>query len=462
MSNLLASLSTSGNAMDVFQQALTVTQNNVDNASTPGYARQRLNLEAQPFDLARGLAGGVAARGLDNSRDEYLEEAVHQQTQALGQYTAQSQATDTIQSYFDVTGGGISAALDDLLQSFSAWSVTPNDSTARQTVLASASNLAASVNGLAKSLAGSSQQLDGQISATVDQINSIDGQIQQYNVQRLQEDQPDPGVDAQLHSALDDLSQLTNFSTVTQSDGTVTVLLAGGAPLVVGTQQYALSVDTSVSTQPAPVNPQSPPTSHILDWQGNDVTSQITGGQLGGSLDVRNRVLGSILGDGQQVGTNNILVAGTVSTDPGAANGLPLFTYDNTDATAAARTLAVNPAITPDQLAPVDSSGNVNGNALTLAALGSQAMIGGQTASQYLAQITAGVGQENQTATTNAQTQQQVVAQATTLRDQASGVSLDEEAVNVLQFQKAYQAAAQVLMVLNTLADTTINLVQPY
>jgi flagellar hook-associated protein 1 FlgK len=71
------------------------------------------------------------------------------------------------------------------------------------------------------------------------------------------------------------------------------------------------------------------------------------------------------------------------------------------------------------------------------------------------------IGNENATATTNQSSQQQVVAQATTLRDQTSGVSLDQEAVNVLQFQRAYQAAAQVLTVLNTLADSLLSMMPP-
>jgi flagellar hook-associated protein 1 FlgK len=77
---------------------------------------------------------------------------------------------------------------------------------------------------------------------------------------------------------------------------------------------------------------------------------------------------------------------------------------------------------------------------------------------QYLAQISSDIGQENQTATTNQSTQQQIVAQATTLRGQVSGVSLDAQATDVLQFQRAYQAAAQVLTTINEVLDTTMNM----
>jgi flagellar hook-associated protein 1 FlgK len=77
---------------------------------------------------------------------------------------------------------------------------------------------------------------------------------------------------------------------------------------------------------------------------------------------------------------------------------------------------------------------------------------------QYLGQISSWIGQENQTATTNQTTQQQVAAQATTLRSQISGVSLDQQATEVMQFQRAYQASAQVLTVLNTVLDSTIQM----
>jgi flagellar hook-associated protein 1 FlgK len=290
----------------------------------------------------------------------------------------------------------------------------------------------------------------------------------------LQSNTPDPGAQANLYAALDNLSQLTNFSTVTQPDGTVTVMLGGGDPLVIGTQVNQLSASDAVAATPPPTYPNSPPTAVITDSQGNDVTSQITSGQLGGLLDTRNRVLGGMLGNTQQQGSlnqfaqtladtvNTILQSGTVSTTAGSANGTALFTYDSTNATNVAASLALNPAITASQLAPVDSSGNANGNANQLADLGTAGNtagnIDGMNLVQFLAQMSANIGQENQTATTNQTTQQAVVSQATTLRSNVSGVSLDAQATDVLQFQRAYQASAQVLTVLNDILDSTMNM----
>jgi flagellar hook-associated protein 1 FlgK len=473
MSSLIASMATAGNALDVYQQALTVVQNNITNSSTPGYATQSLNMVAQPLDVASGLAGGVAAQGLESSRDEYAEEEVRRQLQSLGTYETQASGLSSIDSLFDVTGNsGIPADLNNLYSSFSAWAASPSSASAQQMVIANAGNLASDVQSLAGSLAQASGAVETQIGSTVTQINQLTSTIQQLNVQRLQQGSSDPGSDASLHSSLQQLSELVDVSVVNQPDGTVTVLMDGGSPLVMGTSQYSISSAQSVPSGAA--NPQSPPSSQILDSQGNDITSQIQGGQLGGLLDVHNNVLASLVGDGQQAGSlnqfaqafadtvNGILQSGTVSPDSGAAQGAPLFVYDNSDPTAAAASFALNPAITPDQLAPVDAQGNANGNANQLASLASSTSAGGVnglTFGDFFSGIASYVGQESSTASTNQQAQQQVVTQTEALRDQASGVSLDDQAVSLLSFQKGYEATARLLTTLNDIAETTINMI---
>jgi flagellar hook-associated protein 1 FlgK len=461
MSNLLASLHAAGTALDVYQQALGVVQNNITNSTTPGYAKQSLNLSALPLDSAAGLAGGVSARGLASARDEYAEEEVRRQLQALGRLDGQAQGTASIEGLFDVSGGsGMSADLDKLFQSFSAWSVSPSDAGARQSVVASAGNLADDVRGMAESLAKVSQNVQDQIGSTVATINQLDATIQQYNQQRVQKGNSDPGADANVHAALEQLSELANITTVTQADGSITVLLDGGSPLVVGQTAFAISADS---------------TGRILDWQGSDATTQVTGGKLGGLLDVRNRIVPSLIGDSGQTGSlnqfahtladtvNGILQSGFTAPQATSPDGAPLFTYDTSNPAGAAASLHVNENLTADDLAPVDASGNANGNALKLASLATSASAGGVDGiafGQYFSLIAAGVGRESAAANANRQTQSQVVAQTRALRDQTSGVSLDEQATLLLQFQKSYQAAARLLTTLNDIMQETINLIK--
>ncbi len=476
MATITSSLGNAGSALDVIQQALSLVQANVSNSNTPGYASQQLNLQALPMDSANATGGGVASGGVISSRDPYADAAVELQMQSLGLYTAQAQSTGTVQGLFDVTGSsGVSNALTNLYTAFSSWSESPNTPATGQSVLAAAANVATSFNDLSNSLQQTASQIGQQANSTVNQINSLAAEIQQYNVTIQSTGAADPGAQAQLQSNLESLSNLVNFTALTQANGTVTVLVGGGTPLVMGDQQYSLSSGQSVDAVPPAANPNSPPTSHVYDSQGNDITADLTGGTLGGLLDTQNRVIAGIIGDAQNAGSlnvlaanvantvNGILQAGTVSTAPGAAAGTALFSYNNADATLAAGSLAVNPAITTAQLAPVDAAGNANGNASALAGLanpsGALGTINGMNYVQYFAAIAAGVGTENAAAQTNQQAQQQVTTQAQSLRDSISKVSLDGQAALLMQYQQAYQSVARVLTIVNTLADSIINLV---
>src|SRR5690348_12007185 len=143
MSNILTSLLSSANALAAYDQVLQVTQNNVANASTPGFAKQRQSLEAMAFDPAAGLSGGVSAGQVQSMRNEYSERAVRRENVQLGFANQEVNSLSALQTVFDVSGtSGIPDALNKLFDSFSAWGQLPNDTAARETVLSRAEDLA--------------------------------------------------------------------------------------------------------------------------------------------------------------------------------------------------------------------------------------------------------------------------------------------------------------------------------
>jgi flagellar hook-associated protein 1 FlgK len=143
MANILSSLISAANALGAFDQALNVTQNNVANAQTPGYANQTQLLNAMRFDPADGSTGGVSAGKVVSSRDQYAEQAVRQQNVLLGQAQQNVTSFTSLQSLFDISGNsGIPYALNNLFTSFSAWGQTPTDTDAQQAVINSAASLA--------------------------------------------------------------------------------------------------------------------------------------------------------------------------------------------------------------------------------------------------------------------------------------------------------------------------------
>jgi flagellar hook-associated protein 1 len=454
MGNLTTSLINTANALRVYAGALDVTQNNVTNADTPGFVKQRANLEAQPFDLTTGTAGGVVLGPAQNSRNQFAEQSVREQQAATEYYQQKVADISTAQNYFSLSGtSGIAPAMSSLFQSFSQLTVTPNDTVARQTILNNAGTVAQNFHDTVTGLLKQTDDLHQQINSTIGSINQIANIIAGINTQSRVDPSGsvDAGVDAQLNSSLEQLAQYVNFSTLQQPDGTVSVYVGGQTPLVIGDQVYAIQGDFS-----------SPQTA-ILSAAGADITAQLTGGQLGAELDDNNNVIPSYINDLNRLAqtladeVNNALNSGIDQN--GAAPVTDLFSYDATNGAAA--TLAVNP-LTPDQIAAATPGApGGNGNALSLAALENSPVVNGYTFADFYGNLGGRVGSDLSAAQSTGATKQSLLSQAQSLRQQVSGVSLDEEAENLLQYQRAYDAISKMVGVLNTLSQTVINLLPP-
>jgi flagellar hook-associated protein 1 FlgK len=473
MGGLFANLNTSSTALAAFERSLEVAQNNVTNASTAGFARQAPTLNAMPFQPQTGLLGGVQAGDPLSTRDEYLEQAVRYQDSVLSNFQAQAQALGAVEPIFDVTGQtGIVAALNSMFQSFSAWSASPDSAEARQDVLSKAQDLGTSFQQAANTLSTVTSNLNDKIGSSVDQINALATQVLNYNLQRSQGQGVDAGLDAHLHDTLESLNGLANITARFEQDGSVTLLMGGQTPLVIGTHQYSLQ--TAYFDSGIPVNPNATPSAHILDANGQDVSVHVSGGTLGGLLTVRNSILPSLQGDGQQAGALNILakqVADRVNQllasglTPGGAAGPPLFTYDATSAANTARSLSIDPNATTDTLAALDPGPPqvANGVALSLAGLGDSHAAGdtinGKSILEFLNAQAQIIGQQTADATAGQTVSTQSVAQAKALRDQVSGVSLNDEAVRVMELQRGYQAISKMISVIDGLTDTIINMI---
>ena len=479
MSSILSTLFTAANTLDAYTKVLDVTQNNVANASTPGFAKQSLPLEATQMDLEGGTSGGVTTGQMQSSRNEFAEQAVRTQQTALGYQQQAVTGLTPLQSVFDISGtAGIDKGLNDFFQSVSAWAQTPSDANTRQSVITGATEVAQSFQEAATSIQNLAEQNNAQFISTVAQVNQLVGEIQTDNQTALatgQSSTEDAGVDAQVHAALENLSQLIDFTSSQQSDGTTTIMINGTTPLLIGGHQFALQ--TSLTSGGANATyPNGPGSLQLLAGDGTDITSQTTGGQLGAVLNMGNQVLPSYIGDSSQAGdlntmakqfadtVNQLLTSGNISDGPPPVPGVPLFTYDTTNDTNVASTLAVDPSVTAGQLAAITPGPPEvsNGVPLALSQLATpqnaSQEIDGISYSQYYGNMAANVGTLLQNATNNVQVSQSLLSQAQNQRQQLSGVDLNEEAMNLVEFQRGYQANCQFITILDTLTQDTINI----
>src|SRR5579884_2289073 len=454
MASLTTSLYNAAAGLRAFQSALDVTENNVTNSSTPGYARQVATLLSRPFDPSEGVPGGVYAGPVQSTRGNYIETTVQSRQSASNFYNQQVADISTLQSIFDLGGAsGLTAAMNGLFSSFSQLSVNPNDTVSRQAVLNAASTTANAFNQAATAIANTGNNIDANARSVIDQVNALATQIARINTQRHSslDGTVDAGVDSQFYADLENLSQFVGFSTLQQSDGTISIYIGGQTPLVMG--------DTTFPIQGSFAGTQT----GISDSNGNDITAQVTTGQLGALLNEKNQLLPSYSANLNSLASAladqvNTTLGGGVDQS-GAAPPMDLFSYDPVQG--AAYTMTVNP-LTPDQLAAaLPAAPGGNGNALALSQLANQKVVSGYTFSAALGNIGERIGADISGAQNNYDTENDLLSQAQNVRNQISGVSLDQEAMTLMQYQQGYEAVSKMLGIVSQMTDTVMGMFQP-
>ncbi len=460
MANLFAALHSAGGALRAFQDGINVTQNNVNNASTPGYAKQRPTLEALAAD-GDGLIGGVRSGTVDGSRDPMAERQVRRQLSGYGGQSARSELLSNIETALPLGGtGSIPDALTEFSNAFSALSVTPNDSTARENVIASAETVAHTFRAAADELQAFRGEVDADISQRVETINEIGARLRDYNSQVLRNTTPDAGLEARVYADLEALSELVDLQAMVQKDGTVNVLIGG---------QYGLVVQDKLQTVGTRFSPNS---ASITGAGGQDITNLVTGGRLAGDLKVRNDDLPLLLGDDTQPGAlnemaqhfadrvNGLLTAGMVDA---ATPGVAMFTYTAGDE---ARTLAVSATFTAGDIATIDPGPPeaANGVALALASLATSTdppdQVNGLSLTDYYSSVASDIGRRASNARNAESLGASLMSQAREVRDTRSAVSLDEEATRLVELERSYQAAAQTVSVVDELIQTALSILR--
>jgi len=163
---------------------------------------------------------------------------------------------------------------------------------------------------------------------------------------------------------------------------------------------------------------------------------------------------------------NELLSGGWVSDGPPPVSGVPLFTYNVASDAVVAQTLALNPAANAQNLAAISPGPPYVGNgvALQLAELAEprrpQDMISGYSYAAFFGRLAGSVGSRLADAEANRAFRADTTAQARELRQQLSGVSLDQEAILILQFQRAYQANAKMLSLLGELTEAVLGMIR--
>lgn len=343
-------------ALQAIQQAIAVTSNNVANANTPGYDVQSVNLgTALPQTQAGNTIGsGVVVEGISRAYSQAAAAQYNSSQSSLGQLNALQNYTSQIDNLFGTTAGGLTTALQNYYNGWSAVANNPTSTASRQALLGDATALAQNLNSTSSQLNALNTDVNNRITADVSQVNSYSSQIanlnQQIAVSNGSSQSPNALLD-QRDQLVTSLSQVAGVTTTINTDGTINVFVGGGQPLVLGSNAYNLT------TVPNQFNSTA---LEVGSASSNGSPIAITSGDLGGLLAARTQAIDPALNQLGQVAT-----AVSQSANAQQASGLnlngqlgsPLFSIGgpvataastNTDATTASATLTNIGALTSD------------------------------------------------------------------------------------------------------------------
>lgn len=451
------------------QKAIDVTGQNIANVNTPGYSRQRVILEPNtPIHQHPGQMGmGVTAAEIERVYDRFIGGQINDKSEDMGRWEAQESALQRIEIMFDETDGtGLQGAMSDFWNAWQDLASNPSGYTERVALTGRSQTLASTFNDMAHNLAQMQTDFDKQVVGTLDDINRLAQNIASLNEKIGQVEvagQNSNDYRDQRDLLLKELSTLIDTNAFERDDGQVTVLVGNGQPLVDGV--FAWSLDGQMNADGL----------HDIVWTdaaGNttDVTPFIEGGRLKGWLEARDTYVDGYMGRLDQLAAgivsevNTIHQAGfgiTIDASTGQPYTGTAF-FDGVDAAS----VSVHADILGDAnriaaSATAAGSPGDNSNAVAISGLQFSLTMSGGSASfdDFYNSVVSDVGNDVRQATVNRTFESALLTQMESYRESVSGVNLDEEMINLLKYQHAYEAAAKLITTADRMLETVMNMV---
>lgn len=435
---------------------LDITSNNIANASTPGFSRQRVDFAETPAVRTKyGLIGtGVTASHIGRVRERFIDQQVRAASDTFGYATTQQRILSQVEAAVnEPSDNGIASAISRFFNAFQDLSVHPEESSARNSVLQQGTLLAQGFHRLNTNM----KQLRGDLANDVESklrdinqlakdISELDTKITNAMAEGLDpsalKDQRDINIDALAKLVKVNVSEDTSGSVMLSVGGTVIASRAGAVTLssaIVGNQ--------------------------IKIYAGNSTQeTTILSGELGGVLEAYNTALPDFLSKLDQAAkalidsVNALHVAGFSLENP-PSTGNNFFTGTS------AENIGIDPAVANDTdkiAASLDGKPGNNEMALAIANVRNEALLNGNTTSipQFYNTFVSTVGTAINATDNTMRNQELILTQLENQRTAVSGVSIDEEMTNLIKYQRSFDAAAKVVVAVNDLFTTLLQMVQ--
>lgn len=453
-------LSMASNALRSFQRALDTTGHNVANVNTKGYSRQTVqfgtNMPLSYFNGARYSVGqGSTITSINRIRDGYLDVSYNSSTSNMGKFEARANGLMALdRTYSEPRDDGIAASLEQMFNAWSALGSNPTDPSARAKVRNAGLQLTNTVRTSYQQFQSIETNAKTSVNSTIGRINTLANSIAELNKEIVKNTVTGGTANDLMDKrdmALNELSSLVNIKKEVFPDGQYAVY-AAGFTLVdsVGARTFPNNYDAS--------------TGSVTDGA---ITYFVSSGKLSGDFSTLNETRS------QMANLDNL--ANTLRTQFNAVHSTGINDLGNTgvnffnDVAVPPQTGAIDFALSTEVLADsraivAGTTGNAGDGGLALSLAGmrdtSFAAMGNQSFGQFFQKVVSDLAHQSSYADSAVETESAVLAQIENQIQSVSGVSLDDEMANLLQYQRTYQAAAKMLTVFDEVAQDLIGILR--
>ncbi len=472
MAGLFSILGFTRQSMQVQQAAMETVKNNIANVNTPGYSRLRARItENAPIREGKLIFGqGANVSEVQALRDRFIEIRLAQEQKKSGYYSDLSTGLKQLEDVFNESGqNGLQKTLQDFFGSLLELSSDPSNISLRQGVLLKAQTLTTNLRTKALTVQELKEQANGRVDFLAGKANDLLNEIDDLNRQLVQTEAGSIDSGAlrdKRNVALQELGQLMEVSSYEAPNGSLIVTTGKGRVLVSETGERTISTSISGTTG----------TSRVL-VDGTDITDELLSsesGSIGAQLDFQTNILADVstrldllaqdLRDRfnavHQQGFDLLGNAGQAFFVP--ATGTISATTIQVGITDPKRIAAAGVGSTPGTSAGPGDNTNIRAlydfSQQLPSTIPIPAALTGMTYSDYLLQLTTDIASQTSNANDSLETQTALILQLQRQRESVSGVSLDEEATDMIRYQKAFEASSRFFSVINQLTEEVLRL----
>ena len=378
-------LTTALSGLMASQRSLDTTGHNIADVNTVGYSRQRVEFSTNPAQFTGdGYIGqGVNVASVSRSYDQFITNQLTSSTSAFAETDTLSTLASQVDNITANETTGLSPALKSFFNAVNGVANDPTSIPAREVMISTAGSLTQQFNGLSSQFEDLRKQTNNQMQTSVDDINSyaktiatLNGQIVTGSSRTSDGQLPNDLLD-QRDALVNKLAEKISVSTIQQQDGSVSVFIGQGQSLVSGVKAANLSLEASKT--------DSSRQNILID--GQDISKQISGGELSGALKFRDEVLDpaqqqlGLVAAGFAVEFNKLHAAPGKAFDLNGVQGTDMFGLGVVPVSVIAApgstgsiTAAYDPAKTGD-LKPSDYRLDYSGSAYSLTRLSDNTLI---------------------------------------------------------------------------------------